>query len=61
MRTSETAMGNSQGSLGFMESREQIVVSTLRIETGQFALGEIGDSLAVAVECVGDDGEFGGD
>lgn len=61
MSAGKAAVGDPESSLGFVESREQIVMTTFGIESGQFTLREVGDSLAITVEGVGDDGEFGGD
>lgn len=53
-------MGDPQGSFGLVERRQQVVVSTVRIESWKIGLDESGDALAVTVDGIGDDRQFGG-
>jgi hypothetical protein len=44
-----------------MESGQEIVVAAFRIEARELSLNEISDTLAVSIDCIGDDCEVGGD
>ena len=54
-------MGDAQGSFRLVKRRQEVVVPTFWIEARQITLNQRCDSVAVAVDCVDDDGEFGGD
>lgn len=53
-------MGDAQSSLGFVEGRQQIVVSPFGVTAWEIVLDERGDTLAVAIDCIDDHSELGG-
>ena len=52
-------MCHSKGSFGFVQRRLQIVVAAFWIDPREIVLYESRDTLAVSIECIGDDGKFG--
>ena len=61
MSAGQSAMRNAQRTFGFVKSREQIVMTTLGVEAREIVLDESGDAHPVSIDCIDDDGEFGGD
>lgn len=59
MRTPEASQRDSERTLCLMEGRQEIIMTTFGIEAGQLHENQVGDTVSVALHCIGDDREIG--
>lgn len=60
MSAHQTTKSDAQGAFCFVQRCCHVIVSALGIESGDIDLHEVGDSSTVAIDCIGNNGEFRG-